>query len=120
MMTRTVGPKTQAYPYTGLLSKHVRSINNSPIFYFEVRVLGANDNIQRIESKSQNFAVGLSTCDFQGVKLVGETKESIGISGEGKVQYIDDNSKQFSSLSSVGNFEFQMGITFGIGYIFKT
>jgi hypothetical protein len=38
--TRTVGPKAMAYPYTALLSKHVRSINDRPMFYFEVKFVG--------------------------------------------------------------------------------
>lgn len=76
------------------------------MFYFEVKVISALDVGYRLDTKSHNFAVGLSACDFQGIKLVGETKESIGITGEGKVQLIDDSGKQQSLCTSIGNFEF--------------
>ena len=77
------------YPYTGLLTKHVRSIRNSPVFYFEVKFVGKYDDSKQ-DCKSGSFSVGFSTADFSGTKKVGETKESIGISGDGKVHFNDD------------------------------
>jgi hypothetical protein len=40
------------------------------------------------------FSVGFSTNENTGTKKVGETKESIGISGDGKVHFNDDTGNQ--------------------------
>lgn len=79
--TRTVAAKTMPYPYTALLTKHVRSIGDRPMFYFEVKLVGdIPENKQ--DTKSHLFSVGLSSADFQGTKKVGDTKESVGITGD--------------------------------------
>ena len=79
-----------AYPFTGLLDRHVRSIQDRPIFYFEVTFVGKIDT-DRIETKAKEFSVGLSTADFSGCKIVGDNKESIGLCGDGKIHFNDDN-----------------------------
>lgn len=78
-----------AYPYTGLLDKHIKSIKDRPIFYFEITFIGKCDP-DRLDSKSKEFSVGLSTADFNGCKIVGDNKESIGLCGDGKIHYNDD------------------------------
>lgn len=41
--TRSIFAKSNPYPYTALLTKHVRSINERPMFYFEVKLVGKID-----------------------------------------------------------------------------
>ena len=80
-----------AYPYTGLLDRHVRSINGRPIFYFEVKFVGKINEEKLYDMKNKDFSVGLSTGDFSGTKIVGDNKESIGLSGDGKIHLNDDS-----------------------------
>jgi len=42
-LNKAIAVKQCIYPYTGLLTKHVRSIHNRPIFYFEVKFVGLID-----------------------------------------------------------------------------
>jgi len=75
-----------------------------------------------MDCKSGQFSVGFSTDDFTGTKKIGETKESIGISGDGKVHFNDDSgqTKSVSVNPGGGNFDLIHGFVFGVGYVFKT
>lgn len=112
---------TMAYPYTGLLDRHVRSINGRPIFYFEVKFVGKINEEKLFDLKNKDFSVGLSTGDFSGCKIVGDNKESIGLSGDGKVHFNDDtNVPKSIDVNNGQNFKFHTGFVLGVGFIFKT
>lgn len=66
-----------------------------PIFYFEVKFVGNIDSEQN-DTKSKDFCVGLSTIDFCGSKIVGGNKESIGLSGDGKIHYSDNSNSMIA------------------------
>ena len=108
-----------AYPYTGLLDKHVRSISDRPIFYFEVTFVGKFD-IEKIDTKAKEFSVGLSTADFTGCKIVGDNKESIGLCGDGKIHFNDNSNSNVQVPANDGSFKIIPGLVLGVGFIFKT
>ena len=39
----------------------------------------------------REFSVGLSTDEPPGVKIVGDSKETIGLCGDGKIHYMDNS-----------------------------
>jgi hypothetical protein len=60
------------------------------VFYLEVTFVGQiNPEVQ--DTKAKDFSLGFSTSDFCGSKMVGGNKESIGLCGDGKVHYNDNN-----------------------------
>lgn len=77
---------TPAHPYTGLLTKHVQSIDGKPIFYYEVTIV-SNIQQDQADKKLSEFSIGFSADSFTGTKVVGNNKESIGLTAEGKVLY---------------------------------
>ena len=65
--------------------------------------------------------MGLSTADFSGCKIVGDNKESIGLSGDGKIHFIDDSTDKGTTVTiNEGCFKIVPGLVLGVGYIFKT
>lgn len=118
------------YPYTGLLSKQVQSYCGKPLFYYEVKLMGDPQQQASREpgleipnhGKNKDFSVGFATDDFAGQKIVGETKESIGLCGDGKIHCLEltATSPQQLVVNLAGDFQLQTGMIIGAGYIFKT
>ena len=118
------------YPYTGLLSKQVQSYCGKPLFYYEVKLMGdPQQQASREEGleipnqgKNKDFSVGFATDDFAGQKIVGETKESIGLCGDGKIHCLELASTPASQLiaNPAGDFLLRTGMIIGAGFIFKT
>ena len=62
----------------------------------------------------------MSTGDFSGTKIVGDNKESIGLSGDGKIHLNDDSNVNKTIEVNNGCFKFHEGFILGVGFIFKT
>ena len=101
------------------MTKHVQSIKGRPVFYFEVKFVGKIP-ADSSDTKSKDFAVGLSTAEFCGAKIVGANKESIGLCGDGKIYFNDNSNTNKCEEANQGEFKFSEGMVLGVGFVLKS
>ena len=94
------------------------------MFYYEVKLVG--DTHQQAskeigveipnQGKNKDLSIGFATDDFAGQKIVGETKESVGLCGDGKIHCLEMGAAS-PIVVTENDFLLQTGMIIGAGYI---